>query len=774
MSLKKLSLAAAVSIGVITLSGIALAGPCSVCPQQVVPTEPCCPCQQAVCPTCNCNPCTCNPCSCDPCNPCGCAAPSKVIQCEPVSACVPNCHPNALTLKRQAFAFPTIGSSSVVIPKGKGLLQIGGEEEALASSNCCSSLSLYPEGGQALTLYPKGAPMGGACGIAPVCPTEIMQGTEIGRCSIPNSTSILQSAAYFGNDPCSPCSTGGALAIPVQQGNLCDPCNPCSTGYAVPVDPCCDPCCQSYVQCDPCNPCSTGCAVPISPCSPCQSCDPCCQPCNPCSTGCAVPISPCSPCQSCNPCCDPCSTGAAAQMAGCAIPIQTSSGIEVQRTVLVPVEVPCEPTGCACPVDPQFPDVSNSMYSGCDINKLASEGILAGYPDRTYKPNLPIMRDEFASAMVSALELENVPDFDQQIFKDVPLGHWANADIDKAYNRGIMSGYPDDSFKPDGEVTREEALTAMAKVIPGDISTCEAQNILKSFPDANELSGWAAIPVAEAVCAGLTKDLPNNTHLRPNESASRAEIASMLKQLRIKLCLDPCEVKPIGAATQLQPQVMSHTIPTLKVKMQDIVTARTSLVGDGFGAKTLEPVTINGQCFPEGSKVTGKVVEVVRPGFGEKGAIRLSFDRIEYKKCKADLPNEILSATVIKEDNPNIVGRFVAWPITWTGKVAGIAGRTVGGGAIVAADMVEGFLNNIGNGTNEIFNGEFLAAGRSFLSSGREVGVGVYDFAKTAFTGTAGVLKESGDEIAYVVSPDGARIAQVNPDETLSVAFNSK
>ena len=49
--------------------------------------------------------------------------------------------------------------------------------------------------------------------------------------------------------------------------------------------------------------------------------------------------------------------------------------------------------------------------------------------------------------------------------------------------------------------------------------------------------------------------------------------------------------------------------------------------------------------------------------------------------------------------------------------------------------------------------------------------MGPVDIVKTAFSGTAGILKESGDEIAYVVSPDGARIAQVNPREKLSIAF---
>ena len=129
----------------------------------------------------------------------------------------------------------------------------------------------------------------------------------------------------------------------------------------------------------------------------------------------------------------------------------------------------------------------------------------------------------------------------------------------------------------------------------------------------------------------------------------------MVKALREKLCLETAKVAPCGAAapcTTYQPQVVSGTIPTLKVQMQDIVTARTSLIGDVFVAKTIEPLTISGQCFPAGSEVRGRVVEVIRPGMGDNGGIRLGFNSIKSGKCIADLPHDVLSATVIKEKKP--------------------------------------------------------------------------------------------------------------------------
>ena len=118
-------------------------------------------------------------------------------------------------------------------------------------------------------------------------------------------------------------------------------------------------------------------------------------------------------------------------------------------------------------------------------------------------------------------------------------------------------------------------------------------------------------------------------------------------------------------------------------------------------------------------------------------------------------------------------------PFSLTGKVLGIAGRTVGGAATLIGDSSEGILNNVANGNSDLFNwykcgaSPLRAAGRSYVSAIREGFTGIYDVAVDGVTGVAGVLKESGDEIAYLVSPDGARIAQVNPGERLSVAFGA-
>ena len=715
MRLKKLSVAAALSLGLLTVSGIANAV-CPICPQQPVIPQQSCPVPQAVCPTC--------------------------VPCAPPPTCVSGCVPNeaagADILKRQVYGYPGIGSRSFVMPKGTALLQVGGAKERVATGNCePSGLSIFPENGRTATLVPKEM-TGGASTLNTVFGPakqhglkEMTQGTDVQRCPIPSNSAIFKAS-------CLGALTGKAVPIVIAPINACDPCAATVqglTGAAAGLDPL-----GTFMP--------GGIPVPLNS----GGCG--------CPTGGAAPIS-------CNP-----------------VHIQTASGIPVQQTVMEPCEEPCQtapcPSGGACPVTEQFPDVSNNAFAGCDINKLACNGVLAGYPDRTYKPSLPILRSELASALVSGLQLQNTPGFNQQIFRDVPKSHWAKSNIDKAYNRGLMAGYPNDNFKPNNSVSRAEVLSTMSKVLPGCMSIADAQNVLKNYSDGSEVPNWARMPVAESLNAGLTKELPDCNCIKPNSTASRAEVASMLKQLRTTLCLEPAApvtacapCKPTGAAATLKPQVVCSTIPTLKVKMDDLLTARTGEVGDIFRARTIESVTIGGLTYPAGSIVSGRVVEIIRPTLGDHGAIRLAFDNITNTNgdYRTELPKDVLAATVIKENNPNILGRTAALPLTAPGKIIGITGRTVGGVVMIAGNSLEGFGTNFGNGTNELLNAKLRASGRSYAVGLKDVVAGAWDIIKTTGTGAGGVVKETADDVAYVVSPDGARIAQINPYEVVSIAF---
>lgn len=465
----------------------------------------------------------------------------------------------------------------------------------------------------------------------------------------------------------------------------------------------------------------------------------------------------------------------------CPVQIHTNTSMEAMKKTYEPFQYSSSSgmAGGAAPLVSSYEDVPDGYWASCDINKLTDNNILAGYPDRTFKPNLPVSRAEMATMVVKGFNLNNDVSCPSAMFKDVPESHWANKTIAKAVSNGIMAGYPNNTFKPNQSISRAEAYTIMAKGINCPMSECDADKILSQYCDGNTVPNWAKIPVAKVLENGGISDFPNSDQISPNKDASRAEIASMLENVRValgyskddKITTSSCDCESRQAYFENEEIV---TIPTLQLTFSDEISAKSANVGDRFSAKTIDAVTIAGVEYPAGSKVYGKVLEVVRPTKHCQGALKLSFDTIKFGKCKATLPNQILTAQVNKVKKPNAVARLIEFPFTWTGGLLGNVGRTVGGALVSFGNAVEQTVSGIGVGTGEIFQGEFRAAGRSYLDVGKAIVKAPVDVTRTALSGTMGLFQYTGDEISYLVDPNGMKISSVNPKEKVTIAFGCR
>jgi len=460
--------------------------------------------------------------------------------------------------------------------------------------------------------------------------------------------------------------------------------------------------------------------------------------------------------------------------AGCPVQIHTNTSMEAMKKSMLPFEYSAM-TGGAAPVVSAFEDVPDGYWASCDINTLTENNVLAGYPDRTFKPNLPVSRAEMATMVVKGFNLNSDVTCPSAMFKDVPESHWANKTIAKAVSNGLMAGYPNNTFKPNQPISRAEAFSIMAKGINCPMDDCKADEVLSQYCDGNSVPAWAKVPVAKVLETGGLSEFPNPNEIAPNKDASRAEIASMLENVRVALgyskddkVSSDCGCTPKKAYYQSEEVV---TIPTLQLTFNDEVSAKSAHVGDRFAATTIDSVTINGVEFPAGSRVDGKVLEVVRPTKHCQGAIKLSFNTIKFGKCKAQLPNQILTAQVNKVKKPNAVARLVEFPFTWTGGLLGNVGRTVGGAIVSASNAVEQVVSGVGLGTGEIFQGQFKAAGRSYVDVGKAIVTAPVDLTRTALSGTMGLFQYTGDEISYLVDPKGMKVSSVNPREKVTIAF---
>jgi hypothetical protein len=163
-----------------------------------------------------------------------------------------------------------------------------------------------------------------------------------------------------------------------------------------------------------------------------------------------------------------------------------------------------------------FTDISNHWAQDY-IGQMAQQGVISGYPDGTFRPNKAITRAEFATLLVKALKLEGSGQAD---YSDIGQ-HWARESIRIAGYHQIVNGYPDGRFLPDQPVTREEmvvmAVYAFRLTVGGTAS----------FADSGDISDWAQAAVQTAVQAGIIAGLADS-RFAPQAPATRAEAVTVL------------------------------------------------------------------------------------------------------------------------------------------------------------------------------------------------------------------------------------------------------
>ncbi len=111
-----------------------------------------------------------------------------------------------------------------------------------------------------------------------------------------------------------------------------------------------------------------------------------------------------------------------------------------------------------------FPDVPPNYWGRPFIRSLAEKGIVTGYPDGTFKPKQVVDRDEFAAMIRQAFDRAKIRNIPSgSAFNDVPQGYWAGPPIEEAYEMGFMKDFPGNKFRPKQPMTKTQALVALTR-----------------------------------------------------------------------------------------------------------------------------------------------------------------------------------------------------------------------------------------------------------------------------------------------------------------------
>lgn len=156
-----------------------------------------------------------------------------------------------------------------------------------------------------------------------------------------------------------------------------------------------------------------------------------------------------------------------------------------------------------------FSDVAADAWYCSSVSTLSRMGIIAGYPDGTFRPNAPITRAEFAAI---ATRFDNNGDKTPVSFTDI-IGHWAEGEITVAANHGWVSGYGDDTFRPQNQITRAETMSLVNRVLKRLPETpADLLPDMITWTDNADTSSWYYLPVQEATNSHYYEFKENSKH----------------------------------------------------------------------------------------------------------------------------------------------------------------------------------------------------------------------------------------------------------------------
>ena len=142
-----------------------------------------------------------------------------------------------------------------------------------------------------------------------------------------------------------------------------------------------------------------------------------------------------------------------------------------------------------------FADVSADDWYNVAVSTMSDMGIVFGRTDYQFDPDAYITRAEFA-AIAARFDSESYSGDD--LFTDIE-GHWAENQINRAAEKGWITGYPDGTFDPNRYITRAEAVTMINRVLnrmPEDEDALHED--MKVFVDNADANAWYYLAIQEA------------------------------------------------------------------------------------------------------------------------------------------------------------------------------------------------------------------------------------------------------------------------------------
>ncbi|WP_141500261.1 glycosyl hydrolase 53 family protein [Paenibacillus luteus] len=175
-----------------------------------------------------------------------------------------------------------------------------------------------------------------------------------------------------------------------------------------------------------------------------------------------------------------------------------------------------------------FTDLAKAAWAQQSIEFLAARGIISGFTNQTFKPEASVTRAQFLQMLMGILD---TPAAEQSSsFKDVKEGAWYAAAVAAAEKLGIVNGNSDGSFGVNDVITREEMAVILHRAIQVSKVTLDKNRSPETFEDQADFAAYAAEAIRDMQLAGLINGI-GQARFAPKASATRAQAAVILERL---------------------------------------------------------------------------------------------------------------------------------------------------------------------------------------------------------------------------------------------------
>ncbi|MDR6722962.1 mannan endo-1,4-beta-mannosidase [Paenibacillus amylolyticus] len=222
------------------------------------------------------------------------------------------------------------------------------------------------------------------------------------------------------------------------------------------------------------------------------------------------------------------------------------------------------------------------------INKWLTAGWVSGYPDGSFRPDQHVSRSEFVNAINTIFGYYVLDQ--EEPFADVQAGNWYASALSIAREAGYYQGYPNNTAKPDKEITREDAAVLLVRAF-GLEKVAGGTDSSTSFLDESDIRSYARESVR--VLSGVIEGYPDGS-FKPEGALTRAEMLSWLDELApVVNSMDTSSGRVIQG---------NVVINQNGIKLSDVVINGNLYIAPGVreGDVDLSEVTVKGATYIQG------------------------------------------------------------------------------------------------------------------------------------------------------------------------------